>query len=156
MKQNELAPAIGARHHSKRVGRGYGSGHGQTSTRGNKGQKARAGKDLRPGFEGGQLPLVKRLPRKRGFTNIFREEYAIVNVGRLAVFEPDAEVTPEAMARAGLVKSPKRPIKVLAGGSLDRALVVKAAKFSAAAKQKIAAAGGRAEEMRHETSASTK
>lgn len=105
-------------------------------------------------FEGGQLPLVRRLPRKRGFTNIFREEYAVINVGKLSVFEKDAEVTPETLARVGLVKSSRKPIKVLAGGSLDRALVVKAAKFSAAARQKIEAAGGRAEEMGNATAAS--
>ncbi|MFH1485338.1 MAG: 50S ribosomal protein L15 [Chloroflexota bacterium] len=154
MKQNELAPPIGARHSRKRSGRGYGSGHGHTSGRGNKGQNSRSGGGVGARFEGGQLPLVRRLPRKRGFTNIFREEYSIVNVGRLAVFEKDAEVTPEAMAKAGLVKPVKGPIKVLAGGSLDKALVVKANKFSAAAKQKIEAVGGQVEEIGNETASS--
>lgn len=155
MKQNELIPAVGARHASKRRGRGYGSGHGHTSGHGNKGQKARAGGGVKPGFEGGQLPLIKRLPRKRGFTNIFREEYSIINLDRLNVFDKDAEVDAAALQKAGLIDSLKKPVKVLANGSIDRALVVKANKFSAAARQKIEAAGGRVEEI-NATSTSNK
>jgi large subunit ribosomal protein L15 len=129
------------------VGRGNGSGHGTYSGRGCKGQKARAGNNkMRPGFEGGQLPLIKRLPRKRGFTNIFRVEYATVSVGGLNAFESGSEVTPESMLAAGLIDSLKKPVKILADGEIDRPLTIKAAKFSAAARAKIEAAGGKAEE----------
>jgi large subunit ribosomal protein L15 len=147
--QNNIHPAPGSRHASKRVGRGTGSGHGTFSGRGCKGQKARAGFKMRPGFEGGQLPLIKKLPRLRGFTNIFRVEYSTVSVGALNSFEAGAEVTPETMLAAGLLKSLKRPVKVLADGDIDRALMVKANKFSAAAKAKIEAAGGTAEEVEY-------
>ena len=109
---------------------------------------------MRPGFEGGQLPLIKRLPRKRGFTNIFRTEYSLVNLGKLSSFEPGSEVTPEKLVDAGVVKSLRRPIKILAGGELKTALVIKANKFSAAAKAKIEAAGGKAEEVGHAPKAS--
>jgi large subunit ribosomal protein L15 len=102
---------------------------------------------MRPGFEGGQLPLIKRLPRKRGFTNPFKVEYSLVSLAQLGVFEPDSEVTPEKLVEAGIVKSLKQPIKVLANGELQIALTVKANKFSAAAKAKIEAAGGKAEEV---------
>jgi large subunit ribosomal protein L15 len=147
LRQNSIAPAPGSRKDRKRVGRGNGSGHGTYSGRGCKGQKARAGNNkVRPGFEGGQLPLIKRLPRKRGFTNIFRTEYSIVSLGALNTFSSGAEVTPEAMLAAGLVKSPSRPIKILADGEIDRPLTVRAHKFSASAKAKIEAAGGKAEE----------
>src|SRR3989304_6548450 len=104
MKLNELAPTPGSRKNKKRVGRGNGSGHGTYSGRGCKGQKARAGFKMRPGFEGGQLPLIKRLPRKRGFTNIFRTEYSVVNTGALNVFESGSEVTPETLLAAGIIK----------------------------------------------------
>lgn len=145
VKQNELRPAPGSKHRRKRVGRGDGSGHGSYSGRGCKGQKARSGGGVRPGFEGGQLPLIKRLPQKRGFTNIFRTEYAIVNVGQLGVFEPGTEVTTERLARAGLVKSLKKPIKILGDGQVRVPLVVKADRFSATARAKIEGAGGKAE-----------
>jgi large subunit ribosomal protein L15 len=102
---------------------------------------------MRPGFEGGQLPLIKRLPQKRGFTNIFKTRYSTVNIGQLDGFEPGGEVTPEKLAAAGIVKSLSRPIKILAGGEISRPLVVKANKFSAAAKAKIEAAGGKAEQI---------
>jgi large subunit ribosomal protein L15 len=102
---------------------------------------------MRPGFEGGQLPLIKRLPEKRGFVNIFRTEYSIVNLDKLGIFEPGSEVTPEKLVAAGVVKSLKRPIKILAAGELGHPLVIKANKFSAAAKAKIEAAGGKAEEV---------
>lgn len=145
--QHTLKPAPGAKHSRKRVGRGDGSGHGTYSGRGLKGQKSRAGGGVRLGFEGGQLPLIRRLPRKRGFFNIFRDEYNIVNVGRLNVFVADAEVTPQSLLEAGLIKSAKQPVKVLGDGEINRPLVVKANKFSSVAKAKIEAAGGRTEEI---------
>jgi len=147
VRQHELAPAPGSRKNRKRVGRGNGSGHGTYSGRGSKGQKSRSGYRIRPGFEGGQLPLIKRLPRKRGFTNIFKVEYSVVNIARLNVFEAGSEVTPESFRAAGVVKSLRQPIKVLAKGSLNRPLVVRVNKFSAAAKAKIETAGGKAEEI---------
>ena len=108
---------------------------------------------MRPGFEGGQLPLIKRLPRKRGFTNIFRTEYSLVNLGGLAAFAVGTEVTPEALLAAGLVKNLSKPVKILANGELKHALTVKADKFSAAARAKIEAAGGKAEEVAHAAAA---
>lgn len=152
----KLSPALGAKKKKKRVGRGDGSGHGTYSGRGCKGQKSRAGSKMRPGFEGGQLPLIKRLPQKRGFTSIFKTQYSTVNIGQLGVFEPGSEVTLEKLAKAGIVKSLNRPLKILAVGEISRSLVVKANKFSAAAKAKIEAAGGKAEEVGHghETEAS--
>ena len=145
MKQNELRPPAGSKHKRKRVGRGVGSGHGTYSCRGIKGQKSRSGGGVRPLFEGGQNPLVKRLPHKRGFTNIFRREYAIVNVDRLNVFPEGAEVTPQELLSAGILKGLRDPIKILGQGELTHQLVVKANKFSRAAKNKIESAGGRAE-----------
>ena len=147
MRQDELAPARGSRRDRKRVGRGDGSGHGTYSGRGCKGQKSRSGYKVRPGFEGGQLPLIKRLPKKRGFTNIFRIEYSVVNVGQLNIFEAGSEVTPEKLVALGVVKSLRQPIKILADGDINHPLSVKANKFSAAAKAKIEAAGGKAEEV---------
>jgi large subunit ribosomal protein L15 len=143
MKLHDLRPAKGATKNRKRVGRGPGSGNGVTAGRGEKGQKARAGYSSRPGFEGGQMPLVRRVP-KRGFTNIFKTEYDIVNVGQLADYSGD--VTPEILAERGLV-SGKRPIKILANGSLMQAMKLKAHKFSQAARDKIEAVGGRCEEL---------
>ena len=145
MRQNELSPAPGSRKKRKRIGRGYGSGHGATAGRGNKGQKSRSGGSVPARYEGGQLSLMKRLPQKRGFTNIFRVEYAIVPVQRLDVFDEKSEVTPERMIEVGLVKSLKKPIKILGDGDINKALVVKANKFSESAKKKIEAAGGRVE-----------
>ncbi len=147
MRQDELSPAPGSKKSRKRVGRGDGSGHGTYSGRGCKGQKSRSGSKLHPGFEGGQLPLIKRLPRKRGFVNIFRIEYSLVNVGQLDIFEPESEVTPQRLLATGLVKSLRRPVKILADGALANPLVIKANKFSAAAKAKIEAVGGKAEEI---------
>ncbi len=147
MRQNELSPALGAKKGKKRVGRGDGSGHGTYSGRGCKGQKARAGNIVRPGFEGGQLPLIKRLPKMRGFTNIFRVEYDLVNIAELSLFEPGSEVTPQKLVAAGLMKSPRKPVKILAEGEIQHPLTVKAHKFSAAAKTKIEAAGGSVEEI---------
>lgn len=140
-----MKPASGAKHSRKRVGRGDGSGHGTYSGRGLKGQKSRAGGGTRLGFEGGQLPLIKRLPRTRGFFNIFRTEYNVVNIGKLNVFDANAEVTPQVLIEAGLIKSAQQPVKILGDGELNRPLVVKANKFSSTAKAKIEAAGGRAE-----------
>jgi large subunit ribosomal protein L15 len=153
MMLEKLSPAPGSKKKRKRVGRGDGSGHGTYSGRGCKGQKSRSGNKMRPGFEGGQLPLIKRLPQKRGFVNIFRTEYSVVNIDKLGIFEPGSEVTPEKMVAAGVVKSLRRPIKVLAGGEINHPLVIKANKFSAAAKAKIETAGGRVEEVGHETKA---
>jgi large subunit ribosomal protein L15 len=149
VRQDNISPPHGARRAMKRVGRGNGSGHGTYSGRGCKGQKSRAGYKMRPGFEGGQLPLIKRLPRKRGFTNIFRTEYSTVNIDRLNAFEPGSEVTPEELVVAGIVKSLQNPIKILADGDINRPLTVKANKFSASARAKIEAAGGKAEEVEY-------
>ena len=141
MKLNELKPVEGARHYKKRVGRGTGSGLGKTSTRGHKGQNARSGGGVRPGFEGGQTPLFKRLP-KRGFTNINRLEYAVVNVNDLNTFEAGSVVDLQALKQKGLVKKEYEGVKVLGNGELKVALTVKAKKFSETAKEKISAAGG--------------
>ena len=154
MRQDELSPAPGSRKNRKRVGRGDGSGHGTYSGRGCKGQKSRSGCKMRPGFEGGQLPLIKRLPQKRGFVNIFRVEYNIVNLNKLNIFEPGSEVTPEALVAAGVVKSLRHPIKILAEGDINHPLIVRANKFSAAAKAKIEAAGGKVEEIGYAAKAS--
>ncbi len=129
------------------MGRGNGSGHGNYSGRGRGGQKSRSGVHMRPGFEGGQLPLIKRLPEKRGFFNIFRTEYTIVNMGELNKFETGSEVTPEKLLAAGLIKNLNRPVKILANGEINRALTIKAHKFSASATAKIKAVGGKAEEV---------
>ncbi|MFH1662416.1 MAG: 50S ribosomal protein L15 [Chloroflexota bacterium] len=149
MEQHELSPAAGSRKDRKRVGRGDGSGNGSYSGRGCKGQKSRSGYRIRPGFEGGQLPIIKRLPRKRGFTNLFRKEYSIVRLDALNIFEANSEVTPEVLLNAGVVKSLKLPIKILSDGDLKHSLTVKADKFSAAAKTKLEAAGGKAMEVNH-------
>ena len=145
MKQSEVRPSAGSKHKAKRVGRGDGSGHGTYSGRGCKGQKSRSGGGVRLGFEGGQLPLIKRLPRKRGFTNIFKTRYDVVNVGKLNIFPAGSEVNAKELFEASLVKSISRPIKILGTGDIDRTLVVKADRFSPAAERKITAAGGRAE-----------
>ena len=147
MRQNELSPVSGSKHSRKRVGRGDGSGHGTYSCRGLKGQKSRAGPGIALRFEGGQTPLVKRLPHKRGFTNIFKIYYTLVKLQRLEVFDQDTEVTPQMLFDAGLIPSLKKPVKILGEGELQRPLVVKANKFSGSAKSKIEAAGGRAEEI---------
>ena len=145
MRQNELSPAPGSKQSRKRVGRGDGSGHGTYSGRGSKGQKSRAGFKMRPGFEGGQLPIIKRLPEKRGFTNLFRVEYNVVNLDRLNRFEAQSEVTPKKLLEAGIVTSLRQPIKILARGEIKQPLMVKANRFSAQAKAKIEAAGGKVE-----------
>jgi large subunit ribosomal protein L15 len=145
MKQNELKPPVGAKHKRKRVGRGNSSGHGTYSGRGCKGQKSRSGGGVRLGFEGGQLALIKRLPRKRGFTNIFKTEYNIVNVEKLAIFPPGTEVTPEELLRVGLINTLDHPTKILGAGDIRHPLLVRANKFSSSAEKKILAAGGRIE-----------
>jgi len=147
MRQNELSPVSGSKHSRKRVGRGDGSGHGTYSCRGLKGQKSRSGPGIALRFEGGQTPLVKRLPHKRGFTNIFKTDYTLVKLQRLEVFDQDTEVTPQMLFDVGLIPSLKKPVKILGEGELQRPLVVKANKFSESAKRKIEAAGGRAEEI---------
>jgi len=140
---SRLAPAPGSRRKVKRIGRGPGSGHGKTATRGNKGQRSRSGSTAQYfGFEGGQMPLHRRIP-KRGFTNIFKTEFAIVNVGDLARLE--GEITPERLLREGVVRKPLAGLKVLGDGEVTRAIVVHAHRFSRSAREKIAAAGGRAE-----------
>jgi large subunit ribosomal protein L15 len=144
MKLHELKPAAGSRTPRRRVGRGLGSGMGKTSTRGHKGQWSRAGGGVRPGFEGGQMPITRRMP-KVGFTNIFKKEFSLVNVKFLECFEAGTEVTPELMYQEGLVKKLQLPVKILGDGELTKALTVKAHKFSATAAEKIEKAGGKAE-----------
>ncbi|WP_075980334.1 50S ribosomal protein L15 [Bacillus massilinigeriensis] len=144
MKLHELQPAEGSRHERKRKGRGIGSGNGKTAGKGHKGQNARSGGGVRPGFEGGQTPLFRRLP-KRGFTNIHRKEFAIINLDALNRFEDGTEVTPELLIETGLVSKEKAGIKVLAKGKVEKKLTVKAHKFSSAAKEAIEAAGGQTE-----------
>ncbi len=147
MLAHELRPPKGSKHARKRVGRGDASGHGTYSGRGVKGQKSRSGRKPKLGFEGGQTRLIKRLPRRRGFTNIFRKEYSAVNLRDLERFEAGTEVTPELLKQSRVVRSLRRPVKVLASGDLTKALTVKAHKFSTAAKEKIEAAGGSALEI---------
>ena len=144
MELHNLKPAKGATHKRKRVGRGPGSGHGKTACRGNKGQRSRSGHSMKIGFEGGQMPLHRRLP-KRGFTNIFRKEYAIINLNQLNDFKAGSTVTPEELIRKGLIKRSVNGVKILAEGDLKAALVVRAHKFSSLALKKIQAAGGTAE-----------
>ncbi|MEK4701634.1 50S ribosomal protein L15 [Solibacillus sp. FSL R7-0668] len=144
MKLHELKPAEGSRKVRNRVGRGIGSGNGKTSGKGHKGQNARSGGGVRPGFEGGQNPLFRRLP-KRGFTNINRKEYAIVNLDALNRFENGAEVTPALLLETGIVSNEKAGIKILGHGTVNVKLTVKAHKFSASAKEAIENAGGTTE-----------
>jgi large subunit ribosomal protein L15 len=144
MKLHELKPAEGSRKERNRVGRGTGSGNGKTSGKGHKGQNARSGGGVRPGFEGGQTPLFQRLP-KRGFTNINRKEYAIINLDALNRFEDGTEVTPELLLETGLVSKLNAGLKVLGNGSIEKKLTVRAHKFSSAAKEAIEAAGGSVE-----------
>lgn len=144
MKLHELSPAVGSTKESKRIGRGHGSGQGKTAGKGHKGQKARAGHGMRPGFEGGQMPLQRRIP-KRGFNNIFAEEWVAVNVSALEVFEDGATVDAAALAEKGIIKKASLPVKVLSNGKLTKKLTVKLNAFSANAAEKITAAGGKAE-----------
>ncbi|MBQ6951642.1 MAG: 50S ribosomal protein L15 [Clostridia bacterium] len=144
MKLQELQPAIGSTTAPKRLGRGVGSQLGKTSGKGHKGAKARSGGGKRPGFEGGQMPLTRRLP-KRGFTNIFAKEYATINVSALNVFEDGSTVTAEALLEMGLIKKAMDGVKVLGGGELQKKLTVSVAKVTASAKEKIEAIGGKVE-----------
>ncbi|KYH28830.1 MULTISPECIES: 50S ribosomal protein L15 [Clostridium] len=144
MKLHELKPAAGSRKAPKRVGRGNGSGLGKTAGKGHKGQNARSGGGVRPGFEGGQMPLYRRLP-KRGFTNIFAKEYVEVNVNRLNIFEDGTEVTPELLKQHGIISKVKDGVKILGNGVLEKKLTVKATKFTKGAIEKIESMGGKAE-----------
>lgn len=144
MKLHELKPAEGSRKTRNRVGRGIGSGNGKTAGRGTKGQNSRSGGGVRPGFEGGQTPLFQRLP-KRGFTNVNRKDYAVVNLEKLNNFDAGTEVTPELLLETGVVSNVKSGIKILGNGQLEKKLTVKANKFSASAKEAIEAAGGSVE-----------
>jgi large subunit ribosomal protein L15 len=146
MEINSLKPVPGSTRNRKRIGRGTGSGHGKTATKGHKGQKARSGGSIKPGFEGGQMPMQRRLP-KRGFNPLARKEFAVVNLGQLDMFPADSVVDVEALLKSGLVSKVRDGVKVLADGELTKALTVKAHKFSASAKEKIVAAGGTVEEI---------
>ncbi|HEX8409923.1 MAG TPA: 50S ribosomal protein L15 [Thermoanaerobaculia bacterium] len=146
MELNNLKPKKGARHAKKRVGRGPGSGHGKTSGRGEKGQKSRSGFSRKLGFEGGQMPLHRRIP-KRGFTNIFKKEYAVINLADLERFDNGATVDEAALRAAGLVKGQNDGVKVLGNGKLSKKLTVSATKFSATAKKSIEDAGGTVQEI---------
>ena len=147
MQAHDLKPPRGATHARKRVGRGNASGHGTYSTRGLKGQKSRAGNKPRRFFEGGQTRLVKRLPSRRGFTNPFRVEYSPVNLRDLAVFEAGTEVTPELLKEKRILRSLRRPVKLLAGGDITKPLTIHVHKASLTAKEKIEAAGGTVVEL---------
>ncbi len=144
MKFHELSPAEGSVKEAKRIGRGHGSGNGKTAGKGHKGQKARSGRGMRAGFEGGQMPLQRRVP-KRGFNNIFASQYAIVNVSDLEVFEADAVIDVKALQDKGLVNKIYDGVKVLGNGNITKKVTVKASAFSESAKSKIEAAGGKAE-----------
>ena len=144
MKLDELKPAEGSRFERKRIGRGIGSGTGKTSGKGHKGQNARSGGGVRPGFEGGQMPLYRRLP-KRGFTNIFAKEYVAVNVSEVERFDNGTEVSAELLKEAGVISKIKDGVKILGRGEITKKLTVKAAKFSASAQEKIEKAGGKTE-----------
>lgn len=146
MKLHELSPATGANRPSKRIGRGPASGQGKTAGKGHKGQKARSGGSIRPGFEGGQMPLQRRIP-KRGFNNIFATKYAAVNVSALEAFDNGAVVDAQALKAAGIISKVLDGVKILGNGELTKKLTVKAAAFSESAKAKIEATGGKAEVM---------
>ncbi|MEW5721394.1 MAG: 50S ribosomal protein L15 [Chloroflexota bacterium] len=146
MKLHDLQPAEGSKHRRRRVGRGISAGQGKTAGRGTKGQRSRTGRGIKPYFEGGALPLVRRLPHNRGFKNLFRVEYQVVNLDALNQFDAGAQVTPDALVARGLVRQPDH-VKVLGNGALNKALTIHAHAFSDSAKEKIAAAGGTAEEI---------
>ena len=144
MKLHELSPAPGSVRDVKRIGRGHGSGNGKTAGKGHKGQKARAGRGIRAGFEGGQMPLHRRIP-KRGFNNIFANPYTIINVAALNRFEDGAVVNTEALLNAGIINKAPNGVKILGNGKIEKSLTVQVAAFSESAKAKIEAAGGKAE-----------
>ena len=144
MNLHELSPAEGSTKSSRRIGRGHGSGWGKTAGKGHKGQKARSGGSIRPGFEGGQMPLQRRIP-KRGFNNIFAKNIVAINVSALEAFDNDAEVTAEALIEKGIINKAYDGVKILGNGTLTKKLNVKVAAYSESAKQKIESAGGKAE-----------
>ena len=144
MRLDQLAPKKGARKREKRIGCGIGSGHGKTSTKGHKGQHARSGGVKGPGYEGGQMPLIRRVP-KRGFKNIFREPYVVINLERLAKLDAKTPITPELLAEKGILRNKESRIKILGDGEIQKALTIRAHAFSRSAREKIEAAGGRAE-----------
>jgi large subunit ribosomal protein L15 len=144
MKLHELRPAEGSKKSPKRIGRGTGSGWGKSAGKGMKGQNSRSGGGTRPGFEGGQMPLYRRIP-KRGFTNIFAKEYACINVDRLNIFENGTEITPELLLERRVIRKVYDGVKILGNGIIEKSLTVKASKFSKAASEKIEAAGGKVE-----------
>ncbi|MBN1850494.1 MAG: 50S ribosomal protein L15 [Deltaproteobacteria bacterium] len=144
MRINDLSPAKGSRRRKKRVGRGPGSGHGKTSCRGHKGQNARSGGGTPPGFEGGQMPLQRRLP-KRGFTNIFKKEYALINIKDLQRFESNADINAQSLKNAGVIKNSKKMVKLLGMGEIKQPLKIKIHRASKIAIQKVQAAGGKVE-----------
>jgi large subunit ribosomal protein L15 len=146
MELNSLRPALGSTKNRKRIGRGIGSGHGKTATKGHKGQKARSGGSVKPGFEGGQMPLQRRLP-KRGFRPLDRNEYVLVNLQQLDAFDAGTCVDRDAMDAKGMLKKSNLPVKVLANGEITKSLTIKADKFSRSAIEKIKAAGGTIEEI---------
>ncbi|UFS68750.1 50S ribosomal protein L15 [Geomonas sp. RF6] len=146
MQLNTIKPAAGSNKNRKRIGRGTGSGHGKTATKGHKGQKARSGGSVKPGFEGGQMPMHRRLP-KRGFNPLTKKVYAVVNLCQLDVFEAGSVVDVEALVKGGFVGSIQDGIKILGTGEVTKALTVKAHKFSGSAREKITAAGGSIEEI---------
>jgi large subunit ribosomal protein L15 len=147
MMEHQLIPSPGARKARKRVGRGDAAGQGSTAGRGQKGQKSRSGAKLRPGFEGGQLPLIKGLPMKRGFHNPFKIYYQLVNLSALESFEAEERVTPEILAQRGLIRHADQPVKILGDGELSKALTVAAHRFTGSARQKIEAVKGAVEEL---------
>ena len=144
MELHLLRPAKGSKQRSRRVGRGVGSGRGKTSGKGHKGQLARSGGGKRPGFEGGQMPLIRRIP-KRGFTNIFKKVYAVVNLDALARVQDHPEITPQILAEANLIRNASNLVKILGDGTVNKAMIVKAHRFSRVAAEKIEASGGRIE-----------
>lgn len=146
MELNNLRPSAGSNKNRKRIGRGTGSGHGKTATKGHKGQKARSGGSIKAGFEGGQMPLQRRLP-KRGFTPLERVEFSLVNVSQLDLFESGVAITAESLVEKGLIKSTKLAVKILGNGDISKSFKVSAHKFSQTAKDKIIAAGGSVEEI---------
>ena len=146
MELNNLRPSIGSTKNRKRIGRGTGSGHGKTATKGHKGQKARSGGSIKAGFEGGQMPLQRRLP-KRGFTPLDRVVYSLVNIGQLDIFEPGSVIDVMSLISKGLVKSDRFAVKILGNGDITKSLKVAANKFSQSAKDKIIAAGGSVKEI---------
>ncbi|MBW4055372.1 MAG: 50S ribosomal protein L15 [Proteobacteria bacterium] len=146
MELNNLRPSAGSTKNRKRIGRGTGSGHGKTATKGHKGQKARSGGSIKAGFEGGQMPLQRRLP-KRGFTPIDRTEYSLVNINQLDIYESGSIINSVSLVANGLIKSDRFPVKILGNGDITKSLNISAHKFSQSAKDKIIAAGGTVEEI---------